>query len=172
MTSDDQNLFVPACSITMTKRRRFFWAAWWTKAPSYVPFTRPDASNGGLSSRDDALREAELEAGVRLVEIDPLWARAWIRVLRGEPPWPSKASREPTTRAPRGSGAPNPSVWELLGVTPDVTESELKAAFRRRVLEVHPDQGGTDLELRRVVRAYEEAARRQRAPKPKKRTSR
>lgn len=44
--------------------------------------------------------------------------------------------------------------FDLLGVTPDATPAEIRAAWRRRAYETHPDRGG-DLELfRRVKEAY------------------
>jgi hypothetical protein len=167
-------LFAPVCSITTTKRRRFFWAAWWSGPPTRVPFKRPDASDGGASTLEEALLAAEQRAGAKLVQIDPLWARAWMRVLRGEAAWPSKASREPRGRVSRAvtpeDESPS-SVWQILGVTRDVTEAELKAAYRRRILETHPDQGGDEQTLRRVVQAYAEAQRRLRKPRPKTATT-
>jgi hypothetical protein len=140
-----------------------------------VPFKKPDASDGGAATREEALAAAEKRAGKKLVEIDPLWARVWIRILRGEPAWPSKASREPSSREARpdsgsvqpGEGQQNVSIWGLLGVTRDVTESELKAAYGKRALETHPDQGGDDETFRRVVHAYAEAQRRLRKPRPR-----
>ncbi len=168
-------LFAPVCSITITKRRRFFWAAWWSGPPAHVPFRKPDAEGGAEATREEALAAAEKRAGMKLVEIDPLWARAWIRILRGEPAWPSKASREPRGRAStaarsKGEEAARPgeasfSVWDVLGVGRDVTEQELKAAYRRRALETHPDHGGSEEAFRRVVRAYDEAQRRLRRPR-------
>lgn len=174
-------LFVPVCSITSTKRRRFFWAAWWSGPPQHVPFKKPDAEGGGAATREEAHADANERAGRTLVEIDPLWARAWIRILRGEAAWPSKASREPRGRAGGRNGSEASSVggealssddvpisiWALLGVTRDATEEELKAAYRRRVLETHPDQGGDEERLRRVVSAYAEAQRRLRRPRSK-----
>jgi hypothetical protein len=163
-------LFVPVCSITMTKRRRFLWAAWWTGAPTVVPFKKPDASDGGAATLEEALANAEKRAGMSLSLTDPLWARAWIRILRGEPAWPSKASREPARRAasePRGPAEPG-SIWELLGVTSDVTEAELKAAFRKRAIELHPDQGGDDETFRRLMQAHAEAQRRMKKPRPRR----
>ncbi|MBX3208690.1 MAG: J domain-containing protein [Labilithrix sp.] len=169
-------LFAPVCSITVTKRRRFFWAAWWSGPPQHVPFKKPDAEGGGAATRAEALAAAEERAGVRLIEIDALWARAWIRILRGEPAWPSKASREPRAgRESAAAGAARPetgdaaaSVWEVLGVGRDVTEEELKAAYRKRALETHPDHGGDDAAFRRVVRAYAEAQRRLQRPRPRR----
>jgi hypothetical protein len=163
-------LFAPVCSIATTKRRRFFWAAWWSGPPTRVPFRKPDASDGGASTREEALAAAEKRAGASLTQIDPLWARAWIRILRGEEAWPSKASREPRGALPVSERAPaeSGSIWELLGVARDATEAELKAAFRKRALETHPDQGGDDETFRRVLRAHEEAQRRLRKPRPRR----
>lgn len=169
-TIDDvvTQLFAPACSITKTKRRRFFWAAWWSGPPSLVPFNKPDGSDGGAATREEALAAAEKRAGMTLVEIDPLWARAWIRILRGEPAWPSKASREPRTPAAERSTSIGDSIWHVLGVSRDVTEPELKAAYRRRALETHPDHGGDDEAFRRVLHAYEQAKLRLRKPRPRR----
>jgi hypothetical protein len=163
-------LFAPVCSITTTKRRRFFWAAWWSGPPTRVPFRKPDASDGGATTRDEALATAEKRAGASLVMIDPLWARAWLRILRGEPAWPSRASREPGTAksSETKDALPSGSIWELLGVNQNASEAELKAAFRKRVLEAHPDQGGDDEAFRRLMRAHEEARRRLRKPKPRR----
>ncbi len=136
-----------------------------------VPFKKPDASDGGATTREEALAAAEKRAGMKLVEIDPLWARAWIRILRGEPAWPSKASREPRAARPEASAsssAETASIWQVLGVGRDVTEAELKAAYRKRALETHPDHGGDEAAFRRVLRAYDEAKRRLRKPRPQK----
>lgn len=161
-------LLSPVCSITTTKRRRFFWAVWWSGPPTRVPFRRPDASDGGATTREEAFAAAEARAGMSLTEIDSLWARAWMRILRGEPAWPSKASREPAGPRPTSSGkAGETSIWQTLGVTRDATEAELKAAYRRRALETHPDHGGDEESFRRVVRAYDEARRRSRKPRPR-----
>lgn len=163
-------LFAPVCSIATTKRRRFFWAAWWSGPPTRVPFKKPDASDGGAATREEALAAAEARAGARLVEIDPLWARAWIRILRGEAVWPSKASREPASArsAARAEDETKRSVWQTLGVSRDVSEVELKVAYRRRALETHPDQGGDEASFRRVIDAYAEAQRRLKKPRPRR----
>ena len=136
-----------------------------------MPFRKPDASDGDASTYEGALAAAERRAGRSLSVIDPLWARAWIRLLRGEEIWPSRASREPRTRPTRSTtSAPEAqSIWSVLGVSRDVTESELKAAYRRRALETHPDHGGDEATFRRVLHAYVEAQRRLERPRPKPR---
>lgn len=172
-------IFAPVCSITTTKRRRFFWAAWWSGPPTRVPFRKPDASDGAADSAEAALAAAEKRAGIRLVLVDPLWARAWMRLLRGQDAFPSIASREPASarrREPTGergagtsgaNGANEASIWSLLGVARDVSPDALKAAYRQKVLDLHPDRGGDAVALRRVIAAYEEAERRLRRPRPK-----
>ena len=45
-------------SIRRTARGRYFWAAWWTHAPRYSPFQKPDASGGGAATRAEALEHA------------------------------------------------------------------------------------------------------------------
>lgn len=138
------------CSITATQRRRFFWAAWWTGAPSESPFRPPDASNGGAPTLEAALEEAEARAGRYLVLIEPYWARAWSRVLRGERP-----PRRPTPRpAPRTRTTPR-SAWELLGLHAGASLAEVKTAFRQRALATHPDHGGDTDAFRELHQAYE-----------------
>lgn len=163
------HLFAPGCSIFLTKRRRFFWAAWWTEAPHHVPFRKPDASNGGASTFEQAREEAQQRAGQPLVLLDPLWARAWNRILRGEEPWPSAASREPRSRKKeQNTQVETTSIWSILGVPHEVSLDELKVAYRRKVLETHPDRGGNAEELRHVLRAFKEASARLKRPKAKK----
>lgn len=47
------------------------------------------------------------------------------------------------------------SPYEILDVDPDASEDELVDAYRRRVKETHPDQGGSVREFRIVQAAYE-----------------
>ena len=143
------------CSITKTARKRFFWAAWWTGAPHRSPFQRPDASNGGAKTEEEALAEAERTAGRHLVLIEPYWARAWNRVLRGEPPPPLPpppgTPRKPLVRDPSARA----SSWSILGLEPGALPSAVRTAYKKRALETHPDQGGDADTFREVQRAYE-----------------
>jgi curved DNA-binding protein CbpA len=52
------------------------------------------------------------------------------------------------------------SPFEILGVEPDADEGEVERAYKRRVKEAHPDQGGSVREFRLVRAAYEELASR------------
>lgn len=156
------DLFAPVCSIATTQRRRFFWAAWWTSPPTRIPFRKPDASDGGAATRDAALAAARARAGVDLVVVDALWARAWMRVLRGQAPWPSRASQEPRGEA-SSSTAPG-SIWTILGVARTATLDEVKAAYKKRALETHPDQGGDAEDFAQVLRAWKEAQKRLKKP--------
>jgi hypothetical protein len=155
-------LAAAVCSITPTSRRRFFWAAWWTGAPTREPFRRPDASHGGATSREDALREAQKRAGRSLVEIEPRWARAWNRVLRELPPWTSRDAKD-AENAPaksRPPSAPTSSVFDLLGVDRRADLAELKRAYHARARETHPDRGGDAATFVALKAAYERATQR------------
>jgi len=138
------------CSITATQRRRYFWAAWWTGAPREAPFRAPDASNGGAATLEAALADAEARAGRYLVLIEPYWARAWNRVLRGE-----RAPRRPAPRAARPIRATPRSAWEVLGLTAGASLADVKTAFRLRALATHPDHGGDADAFRALHQAYE-----------------
>lgn len=140
-------------SITPTRRRRFFWAAWWTHAPQESPFRKPDACNGGAGSFEEALAEAQRVADRHLVPVEPYWARAWNRVLRGE----VAPARPDPTRPPKPSAgrAALVSSWSVLGVEPGATLDAVRRAFRLRAQETHPDHGGDAEAFLAVRRAYE-----------------
>lgn len=161
-------MFAPGYSVTRTKRRRLLWAAWWTAPPERDPFRKPDAAQGGARTPEEARAEAERAAARPLTVLDPSWARAWARILQGEPPWPSAES--PGKAAPRAGSraAPEISVWALLGLTARANAEEVKSAYRKRALELHPDRGGDAALFRSLHAAYEEALRRL-AKKPRQR---
>lgn len=64
-----------------------------------------------------------------------------------------------------GDGMPEPSgpsqpvdnskFYELLGVSKDASESQIKKAYRMRALKEHPDKGGDPEKFKELTRAYE-----------------
>jgi len=60
------------------------------------------------------------------------------------------------------------SVWQTLGLTGAASEREIKAAYRKRALEAHPDRGGSDEAFRALQRAYESALKRSARPRKTK----
>lgn len=60
-------------------------------------------------------------------------------------------------RLPSGTGVVtgDPPPHEVLGVEPDAHPRAVRAAYRERVKEAHPDQGGSAEELAQVKRARE-----------------
>ncbi|GAB3686422.1 ferredoxin Fer [Salinarchaeum chitinilyticum] len=60
-----------------------------------------------------------------------------------------------------------PSPHDVLGVDRGADEEAIRSAYRDRVLESHPDHGGTPAEFRRVRSAYEELLGEGRSPAPK-----
>jgi hypothetical protein len=49
---------------------------------------------------------------------------------------------------------PANSHYDLLGVQITASTEDIRAAYRRKILDVHPDKGGTDVEFQRVDDAY------------------
>lgn len=148
------------------------WATWWTAPPAREPFRKPDAFAGGARTRDEALAQARSAAPVPLVEIEPLWARAWARVLLGQAPWSARAAERPRASVRPAPAPPTAtSIWEILGVTSRSTADDLKRAFRQRALATHPDRGGDPGAFREVQAAFKEAQRRiaRRGPAPARR---
>lgn len=142
-----------------TRRRRFLWAAWWSGPPEAEPFRAPDASSGGARSREEAAAQAQRAAGQALVEVDARWAGAWVRVLRGDAPWPkprsprAEAGEAPPAAVPaRGS---KPWARALLGVAAGATPEEIRRAFRAVALRTHPDRGGAAAEFIDARRALD-----------------
>jgi len=45
--------------------------------------------------------------------------------------------------------------FSILGVKPNATEEEVKAAYRRKAAEVHPDKGGSHEDAVKVNAAFE-----------------
>ncbi len=152
-------LLAAVISVVPTKRGKFFWAAWWTAPPEASPFRRPDASSGGARSEQEAIADAERVAGRSLSTIEPHWAGAWRRVLRGDPPWPRGSVPGPPPASTKSRPPPpvRASPLTILGVEPGADEQALRRAFRKRALETHPDRGGDPAVFRAVQRAYEQA---------------
>jgi hypothetical protein len=83
-----------------------------------------------------------------------------IEALRGLERWGAKSFVDAAFSGFQALPAPNGAAdnwWEVLGVRPDANSDEVKAAWRRRVRETHPDQGGDPDEFARVQAAYKQA---------------
>jgi len=156
----DQAVSVAVVSVTRTARGRFFWAAWWTGAPCWCPWRRPDATGGGASTATAARAEAERVTRRALGAIEGAWAHAANRALRGEAPRPPAGSRAAATGP--AEARPEASPWATLGLRPGASVDALRQAHRARALETHPDHGGDAEAFRAVQQAYERLMRRRR----------
>ncbi len=94
---------------------------------------------------------ASLDSNMRAVLL-------WVQEtrIRGDRPVETGEDEFATARLPSGDedaieAAPPPH--EVLGVPADASEDEVVAAYRERVQDVHPDQGGTNEQFQRVKRA-------------------
>jgi hypothetical protein len=59
---------------------------------------------------------------------------------------------------PSGDGAPA-AAYDVLGLPSGADEAAVRRAYRRRVKEAHPDQGGDQREFQRLQEAYDAARR-------------
>lgn len=142
-------------AVARTKRRKFIWCAWWLGEPNEHPFRPPDAWGGGARTADEAKALACAAAGRPLIHIDDHWAGAWKRSLAGLEPFPKQRTRAPVSDSPI-----DPFV--VLGLSSKATLEEVKLAFRRRALELHPDQGGNAEAFLATKRAYDSIVKRRR----------
>jgi hypothetical protein len=146
-------------ALAKTKRKRLLWCAWWTGEPTAKPFRKPDAWGGGARTREEARALAEAAAGRPLTPVDDHWAGAWKRALAGLEPFPKHA--EPAARA--SSAKPRPiDPFVVLGLSSGATVEEVRAAFRKKALEHHPDQGGSTEAFIATRRAYDAILRKRR----------
>jgi len=142
-----------------TKRRRYLWCVWWTGEPTAKPFRPPDAWGGGAHTEDEARILAERAAGMPLELIDGHWAGAWKRIRAGRPPFPTRAPREDVSAD--GQARKHPvDPYALLGVEATATLADVKAAFRKKALEHHPDHGGAADAFMAMKRAYDAIVKR------------
>jgi len=61
------------------------------------------------------------------------------------------------------NGEPTPDwPYQVLGVAADAGPDVIRSAYRKWLLRTHPDKGGTEEEVRRVIAAYDELKARRR----------
>jgi DnaJ-like protein len=102
------------------------------------------------------------EDGARVILMEPF--RLWLRSM--VPPQQTRA-REPEPASPRAEPTPDPvrvneperlSAFEILGLTPSASLSEIKAAYRKRVRTCHPDLfAGKDEQARALAERWTKA---------------
>ncbi len=141
-------------ALAPTKRRRLMWCAWWIGTPTLEAFRPPDAWGGGAATPAEAVALAERAAGRPLELVDGPWAGAWRRVLAGQPPFPKRGAPRPAI-----AGAPPRDPYAVLGVRAADPLPAVKAAFRAKVLEHHPDRGGDPEAFIAIKRAYDAIVR-------------
>ena len=73
-----------------------------------------------------------------------------------------RSSRASTASQQNGHGPAEPDVpqaaspYQVLGVSPEASDLEVEKAFRRQVHVTHPDKGGSEEEIRKVLGAIKQ----------------
>lgn len=91
----------------------------------------------------NAARDAEREFQRRKKEWGDEFKKKWADAQNRS----YKAYSAPSSRVQ--------TYWDILGIARGADITQIKKAYRRRSLEVHPDVGGTAEEFRRVNEAYQ-----------------
>jgi len=78
----------------------------------------------------------------------------------GLPPFPTRSSR-PSSATTHEAGRGRPiDPYVLLEVAPTASIEDVKAAFRKKALDHHPDRGGTADAFMAIKRAYDAIVKR------------
>jgi hypothetical protein len=84
-----------------------------------------------------------------------------VEALRGIERWGASDMMERAFSAfealPPPGGTVTLSCWDVLGLQPGASKSDVTTAYRRQARTAHPDQGGTREEWDRLQAAYEQA---------------
>lgn len=86
--------------------------------------------------------------------------RLTVEALRGLERWGAKEMVNAAFRGFAALPAPHTETWwEILELTPQATEPDIRAAFRRLARLTHPDAGGDKDEFIKLQNAFEEGLR-------------
>jgi DnaJ-class molecular chaperone len=67
----------------------------------------------------------------------------------------SRPSSGRNTGGGSGKGNAPSDYYDVLGVSKDASEKDIKSAYRRKAMTHHPDKGGDEAEFKKLVEAYE-----------------
>lgn len=86
--------------------------------------------------------------------------RLTVEALRGLERWGAKEMVNAAFRGFQALPAPQAETWwDILELTPQATEPDIRAAFRRLARLTHPDAGGDKEEFIKLQNAFEEGLR-------------
>lgn len=139
------------------KKGRVGWAAWWTSRPTPDRFTLPDARGDAVdenAARHGAFQTMAKVRGCRSwIEIDARFAVAAERQARGEdPPWPGAKKAKPID-VDEKKAYPDVDLSPL-GLSWPTTLRAVRAAYKAKVAELHPDKGGSHEDMVGLNRAF------------------
>jgi len=119
-----------------------------------------DEATRCVSLATGALKAGDVEKCVRLLnKADRMYPGLPAAVaLRGKLPAPKREATEGMLRAVATVQGSGDDYYKILGVTKGATESELKKAYRKKLLAVHPDKNvapGAEEAFKKITAAWE-----------------
>lgn len=79
-----------------------------------------------------------------------------IEAIRGIERWGASEMMERAFQAFEALPPPK-SCWDILGVSPGASREDIRAAYKAKARDAHPDIGGTTAAMAELNRAYDEA---------------
>jgi len=128
-----------------------------------------------LAGRYEGRRLSELDLGALLEVAEDVRSDAEsLRLLEGyldraHPGWRDDVQADATERqsaAARPGGMSKKEAYQILGLEPDASDTEVRGAHRRLIKQVHPDRGGSAALAAKINEAKDRILGRHRQPPP------
>mmetsp|Transcript_58984 Transcript_58984/g.129253 ORF Transcript_58984/g.129253 Transcript_58984/m.129253 type:complete len:623 (+) Transcript_58984:41-1909(+) len=123
--------------------------------PQDVPFTSalpPSEPTSPQESQDGQKDEAPVSTPAVTIDVDSVKA---VPTTKGDAKRSSESKKSEGRRGSLGSYRAETLLYDRLGVEPTATDAEIRNAYKRMALQLHPDKGGDPENFKLMREAYE-----------------
>lgn len=123
--------------------------------PQDVPFTSalpPSEPTSPQESQDGQKDEAPVSTPAVTIDVDSVKA---VPTTKGDAKRSSESKKSEGRRGSLGSYRAETLLYDRLGVEPTATDAEIRNAYKRMALQLHPDKGGDPENFKLMKEAYE-----------------